>query len=129
MTPEAQVNAIAKSLGIDVPCGCIESRPIIQYIGIKIGDPEKKMFPLPDWLNDRDAIIEAVKTCNEEQQGKMWAILYGLATGHSWNWTTVVDRSHLMECLTASAAMLCEAYLKTVNLWVEDGKGGMILCQ
>jgi hypothetical protein len=89
MTPEEQRVAIAEACGWKT--------------GYR--DPEA-WHPLPDYLNDLNAMHEAEKVLNEKQEDIMNSTLWDIMGGRKYLWH-------------ATASQRAEALLRTVGKWKE----------
>jgi hypothetical protein len=120
MTPDAQRIAIAKACGGRIEVGPFDSVIFRTADGRSFGDP----------LSDRDAAIEAVLTlCSptaeqrEFCEGPQITFCRNLLRATGWN-EHAIDGDRAMfafDAMTASAANICDALLRTLNLW-DDSK-------
>lgn len=69
---------------------------------------------LPDYLNSRDAIIEAVRGLGDKQKSAFAFTLWKMVEGEG---TDTLD--DYFSLITATAAQLSEAYLRARGLWKE----------
>jgi hypothetical protein len=102
MTSEAQRIAIAQACGWKVCLSSLQSG-MDCYIG---GTPDTatRRIPIPDYLNDLNAMADAEKMLTMEQKER-----YGKALAvKGWSW----DIWH------ASAGQRAEAFLRVKGLWV-----------
>lgn len=109
MTPEAQRIAIAKACGLTVISDGITHHLTPCILGTGKFDPAGKgLTQVPDYLNDLNAMHEAEKVlfvrndwsrCDYEQTLK--------AMTSSWCWH-------------ATAPQRAEAFLRTLNLWIDS---------
>lgn len=124
MTPEAQRIAIAEACGWTniclqplwvsdiedefppVLCGTHPSKGRLEGI-------PKRFGPLPDYLNDLNAMHEAEKILTEVQFGDYYIEHLKMARGES---QYTIDRS--MVC--ATAAQRAEAFLRTIGKWTTN---------
>lgn len=119
MTPEAQRIAIAEA------CGWTDA----DFEGM-YGRPHANSMlrePLPDYLNDLNAMHEAEKTLGEDQRRE-----------HAWFLVQIIDKFQtwapqdfpvlhvwemslcdIADCLAATADQRAEAFLRTLGLWEE----------
>jgi hypothetical protein len=97
MKPELQRIRIAEARGFD------ESHWLELGGGIVLGTSAC----LPDYPNDLNAMHEAMKTLNPIQGITLCWHLNDMGISGEW------------EILTATAAQLAEAFLRTLNLWKE----------
>jgi hypothetical protein len=106
MKPEAQRIAIAEA------CGWITSKN-----GTEGFAPRNRKInilcdiydPLPQYLNDLNAMHEAVETLRGKD-GPQW---------FDFQRTLMIECGSWMNCIQASAAQRAEAFLKTLNLWTD----------
>ena len=100
MKPEQQRIAIAEA------CGWVES-PYGKWSndGLILRDP---LNP-PDYLNDLNAMHEAVETLRGKD-GPQWFDFQRILMTECGSW---------MNCIQASAAQRAEAFLKTLGLWTD----------
>jgi hypothetical protein len=104
MKPEEQRIAIAKACGWLVTDNGENGRVMM---GSRHGwKPGFKPDPLPDYLNDLNAMHEAKKTLTDEQRPIYWRTLYDVCKTTEWPFN-------------AEAYQEAEAFLKTLNLWKE----------
>lgn len=110
MSPEAQRIAIAEACGIAVvPCTCKE-------------DPWKDAATgkhLPDYLNDLNAMHEAVKFLDYDQAEQFESDLWGIICDFEQHQAN--PRPANFACMNAEAHHRAEAFLRTLNLW-RDGQ-------
>jgi hypothetical protein len=101
MKPEAQRIAIAKA------CGWTKFTPeTVQYTARR---SDGKWGPIPDYLNDLNAMHEAVETLRGKD-GPQW---------FDFQRTLMIECGSWMNCIQASAAQRAEAFLKTLGLWTD----------
>ena len=116
MTPEAQRIAIAEACGWTkchatggFPCGIHPVSP---------NNSDGFQIPLPDYLNDLNAMHEAEKVLKwtdddtEDERERYWVLLVSICdpkdeSGANSRWL----------CAHATAAQRAEAFLRTLNLW------------
>jgi hypothetical protein len=102
MKPEAQRIAIAKA------CGWTKFTPeTVQYTARR---SDGKWGPIPDYLNDLNAMHEAIETLRGKD-GPQW---------FDFQRTLMIECGSWMNCIQASAAQRAEVFLKTLNLWQDD---------
>lgn len=84
---------------------------IAEACGWKTGyrDPEA-WHPLPDYLNDLNAMHEAEKILAEDNREEYLNILYGVCNPHS-----MINDAWNLNC--ATAAQRAEAFLRTIGKW------------
>jgi len=115
MKPEQQRIAIAEACGWElVPShdgyhgGIAEAFPDFWL------DPEGEKhwqdMPLPNYLNDLNAMHEAVKTLPQNIKPRYFACLCVVVSG-------AISLHGYSEATEATAAQRCEAFLRTLNLW------------
>jgi len=80
----------------------------------------RTLFDLPDYLNDRNAIAEALHFLTDEEHGKFRAELVSVVTGKRAIISLMSAREY-RAWFSATAQQQAEAFLKTVNRW-EDGE-------
>jgi hypothetical protein len=122
MTPEAQQIAIAEALGWEIVTKMMGVNTSLIF-GIKPGSgPLDAMRPIPNYLNDLNAMHEAEKILNPSQRvdylhtlGLDVLKLYPLA-GDYW----MAQELDCWAMLSATAAQRAEAFLKTLGLWTEE---------
>ena len=133
MTPEKQRIAIAESCGwrcevigagwcVYRPNGTIESsgrradydvQSLTDYIRTFYGPLHSYLkHPLPDYLNDLNAIREAVLHLGEQQRREYALWLTDLTRGGPYFPTTYDE---LFPIITATAEQCVEAFLRTIN--------------
>jgi hypothetical protein len=80
---------------------------IAEVCGWKTGyrDPEA-WHPLPDYLNDLNAMHDAEKVLNEKQEDIMNSTLWDIMDGRKYLWHATVSQR-------------AEAFLRTVGKWKE----------
>jgi hypothetical protein len=80
---------------------------IAEACGWKTGyrDPEA-WHPLPDYLNDLNAMHDAEKVLNEKQEDIMNSTLWDIMDGRKYLWH-------------ATASQRAEAFLRTIGKWKE----------
>jgi hypothetical protein len=109
MTPEAQRIAIAEACGwrlwssfngLWAPPNCV-----VEY--------DTDAYPLPDYLNDLNAMHEAEESLTVSQYQIFSDYLYDIACGEQ-------VRSGKWKWLSATAAQRAEAFLRTLNLWTDE---------
>ena len=131
MTPEAQRIAIAEACGVkpmlvewmakhpteDSIClGCETKRDVFLWLlDLPEGSPYKCYIPTPryrypDYLNDLNAMAEAEKLLTLLQFWKYADSLRGLCDARGLGQD---------EYIAATASQRAEAFLRTLNLWVE----------
>ena len=104
MKPEEQRIAIAEACGwITLKNGTDGFAPKDRKINILCDIYD----PLPDYLNDLNAMHEAVETLRGKD-GPQWFDFQRILMIECGSW---------MNCIQASAAQRAEAFLKTLNLW------------
>lgn len=118
MTPEQQQAAIAKACGWKgispgYLTGYAPWRPT-PYSERVMGDLESiPLDPLPDYLNDLNAMNDAEKVLTENQRFDYGSALYRVV------WTDIKDSKAAWWVLSATATQRAEAFLRTLNLWQE----------
>lgn len=146
MTPEKQRIAIAEACGgrfeTQTVCPCCKG--VTPYeagddYGITIwnecqncnntGEVEPYSPQIPDYLNDLNAAWGAVRTLDEWHKQKFAYVLLSLVGGHLEK-ASFVDGEFLgceewtsgevMEVALAAPSQIAEAFLRTLNLWIED---------
>lgn len=106
MKPEAQRIAIAEACGwITVKNGTEGFAPSDRKINTLCDIYD----PLPQYLNDLNAMHEAVETLRGKD-GPQWFDFQRLLMIECGSW---------MNCIQASAAQRAEAFLKTLGLWTD----------
>jgi len=94
MTPEQQRTAIAEACGWYCNTRNMWFRP---------PSSNMKEEPLPDYLNDLNAMHEAEKVLTKTQQDKYYTKL-----SYTGTW---------FECLHSTASQRAEAFLRTIGKW------------
>jgi|688.fasta_scaffold896109_2 hypothetical protein len=107
MKPELQRIRIAKACGFD------ESHWLELKDGIVFGTSGS----LPDYLNDLNAMHEAVRKLTDSQRTKFRQNLTKVWTAR-YNATHGLFPPHY-DSVNASAKQRAEAFLRTLNLWIE----------
>lgn len=122
MTPEQQQIAIAKACGWR-PNN--EGRPWVEGQGYGIPPNGEDWYwqPVPDYLNDLDAIVAAVREtfstiAGRPNIGDFWDNLHQIVTGDTF-YDDDTTNAICFRVATATAAQWCEAFLRTLNLWTE----------
>jgi hypothetical protein len=110
MSPEAQRIAIAKA------CGKRMDRPATGWHDL--GCDCRECYPLPDYLNDLNAMHEA-ESAKDFHHNQRWieclvdvglrATALTLEKTNGWDWALV--------CARSTASQRAEAFLRTLNLW------------
>lgn len=100
MTSEAQRIKIAEACGWTF----ITSDPKYPHGLPPKGKHNTYTSPLPDYLNDLNAIHAAIAALPFDQQINVAELLTG----------------DLVEVMQATAAQRCEAFLRTINKWTND---------
>lgn len=122
MTPEQQQAAIAKACGWkgispEYLTGYAPWRPT-PYSERVMGDLESiPLDPLPDYLNDLNAMNDAEKVLTEDQYGVFRDNIAAMARIHGATGRWVADNRRILH--SANAAQRAEAFLRTLNLWQE----------
>ena len=78
----------------------------------------RTLTDLPDYLNDRNAMLEAIAKLDSHQGV---AFVSNLAKAQGWEYkhsSTFSDS--ILSLITATAAQLAEAFLRTLGLWKEN---------
>lgn len=110
MKPSDQVRAVAKAAGWRETDGR----------GIYWDSPEGIFSSsIPDFLSDRDAIIEVVKGLEMSEQMDFWWNLHEIVNGYKFDYRAA-SIPDCVACMTATAAQMREAYLKTIGKWIEE---------
>jgi hypothetical protein len=111
MTPEAQRIAIAKACGwrlwssfngLWAPPNCV-----VEY--------DTDAYPLPDYLNDLNAMHEAEKALGEKHVRS-----YAFTLSRVLDTAPTVDLDDQFLNIHATAAQRAEAFLQTLNLWTDE---------
>ena len=119
MSPEKQRIAIAEACGWKFthfekfrPEG---DSPFVDQISVPMGTSAEHLcsIPLPDYLNDLNAMHEAEKVLTDAQWDRY--IYVSLASPHYGSLSTLARA-----WVSATAAQRAEAFLKTLNLWTEQ---------
>ena len=117
MSPEAQRIAIAEACGWRNQ-GRVKGVPALMHRWVRPGD-SYVFAPLPDYLNDLNAMHEAEKVLTLPQQGDYTRNLMALCgtkgVWHEGSTTTLNWFWH------ATAAQRAEAFLKTIGKWQATG--------
>ncbi len=109
MKPEQQRIAIAEACGWTVINDTLCNIKPDRY-----GDPEvEPIAPLPDYLNDLNAMQEAVMSLSNTKFNRWAQELSILLTGTK-------HKAPTREFLCATAAQRAEAFLRTLLLWTEE---------
>jgi hypothetical protein len=105
MKPEEQRIAIAEACGWTE----VDWNGVYQdWLGVPPNE-ERDRHPIPDYLNDLNAMHEAVETLRGKD-GPQW---------FDFQRTLMIQCGSWMNCIQASAAQRAEAFLRTLNLWVD----------
>jgi len=106
MSPEAQRIKIAEACGWTF----ITSDPKYPHGLPPKGKHNTYTSPLPDYLNDLNAIHEAVKRLPQNLKPRYFACLCTVVSG-------AISLHGYAEATEATAAQRCEAFLKTIEKW------------
>lgn len=122
MTPEAQRIAIAKAVGIKI-IGVEDGVPYMERkYDPKRGGLQPANQPVPDYLNDLNAMHEAIILLRFPQTQSLWKV-------NQCHLEEIVSRennigkdtvSFQWECQNAAATQRAEAFLKTMRKWTDD---------
>jgi|11BtaG_2_1085332.scaffolds.fasta_scaffold105811_2 hypothetical protein len=116
MNKEQQRIAIAEACGLKLfPMGPSDK----QWLKPKKGGGVEQV-PLPDYLNDLNAMHEAEKVLSDQQVWDCVVLLVGWKCPPSG--FPLLSRSQSIALHKATAAQRAEAFLKTCNLWEGDDK-------
>lgn len=111
MTPEAQRIAIAEACGWNHICRF----DMVSVGGKKStnGQPPEggDLIPLPDYLNDLNAMHKVEKVLKGEQRNKYWELLC---------LTVPLSGDNSTNAWAATAAQRAEAFLRTIGKWEDD---------
>jgi len=127
MSPKAQRLAIAEACGfthiatnqkehVD-----IESRSVTVWEQLE-GLREGKVHRVPDYLNDLNAIVAAVKGLGSDQEIAYVSALHDVVFGYpnSYDDEPSVWHSDIFRLSHATAAQRAEAFLRTLGKWSEN---------
>jgi len=122
MTPEEQRIAIAKACGwcnilinTDDEWHFLSTRELQEMNGVGCAGrncilfPDGHFHPLPDYINDLNAMHEAENTLNSEAHSRFREHVWAVTHSHDGR-----------EYLSATAAQRAEAFLRTIGEWKED---------
>lgn len=110
MSPEAQRIAIAEACGWDEESARRGFETTIrEQDGYTYSQISTK---LPDYLNDLNAMHEAVKSLPQNLKPRYFAYLCAIVSG-------AISLHGYAEATEATAAQRCEAFLKTIEKWEE----------
>ena len=113
MTPEQQQIAIAEACGWDLFCSHKVDTRTVQY-GHPPNSARKYETPLPDYLNDLNAMHEAEKVLTEKQIRS-----YAFTLAQVLDTTPTVDLDDQFLNSHAPAQKRAEAFLRTLGKWEE----------
>lgn len=109
MSPKAQQIAIAESRGWT-------SEKVVDHHTEAVHtwwkDPVGAYHRLPDYLNDSNAIIAAIRCLNNDQAEEFGHLIMDVI-----GWVTGSGFYDFWRIVSTTPDKLCEAYLKTLNLW------------
>lgn len=114
MKPEAQRIAIAEACGLTVIEGTLcAPKPEVRH-GSQTGDVDiNPVAPLPDYLNDLNAMHEAENLLGDEDFNRYVFRLQGLYIEKTKGRTDA-------GCVSAPARERAEAFLRTIGKWDES---------
>ena len=94
-------------------------------VGCDVKDPSWPFTPVPNYLNDRDAIIDALSILTEDQEFFFWIHLYKSVIGREWSKDEVII-SDSIKILKAPARAYCLSYLaaKGVKIYEVSAESG-----
>lgn len=110
MTQEAQRLAIAKARGWT---GIIYNSFLRDYFG-HMPNTDRDKYALPDYLNDRNVMMEVVKSIPRDQHDRYLTRLFNILIKARGD-----EGVSKLDTHTAEPKYCAEAYLKTLNLWIE----------
>jgi len=116
MKPEKQRIAIAEACGWVIKTEQVEHTNGYQWTETRKFwvSPHGKRGELPDYLNDLNAMAEAIATLGyDKQQDWLNKLSYVLGFKSRNNWV-------LSDLVNATAAQRAEAFLKTIGKWEDD---------
>ncbi len=115
MTPEAQRIAIAEACGwTDI----VRTDKSGYYHGCLMGNHDfGHLQPIPDYLNDLNAMHEAERVLTEEQLHEYGKQLGEATTVMTW-WDSHISGYGMAKFAHATAAQRAEAFLRTLGLWI-----------
>jgi hypothetical protein len=121
MTPEAQRIAIAKACGWrpwrELPTP-ETGELMMSFISPNPNEGNRFADDLPDYLNDLNAMHEALQTLEVREQGAFWDHLHEATLKHIF-WSDDTNAWNCFDTLNAPAAKWAECFLKTKGLWQE----------
>jgi hypothetical protein len=126
MTPEKQRTAIAEACGWKDLETKWHGYP--QWLApdgrVKYGTINDKFCCLPDYLNDRNAMVEALKTLTPRQREVFAYVLTypndPLPGEKTYIGYIELPESDVFDLLIAGVPQLAKTFLRTLNLWVEE---------
>lgn len=122
MTPQAQQRAIAIACGWKDIVRTVDHRK--ELVGVNThnmrlvhgGEYVESILPIPDYLNDLNAMHEAVMALPSNTRDLVNLKLCEITAGNFDH-----SETHDMDAaLNATAAQRAEAFLKTIGKWVEE---------
>lgn len=113
MSPEAQRIAIAEACGWEfVPSHDVRGAAVPEYWLDPEGERHYQDNPLPDYINDLNAIADARKILTDDQKSLFVILLLDGGTKRG-------ETLGCWHCLDAGASRQSEAFLRTIGKWKE----------
>ncbi len=109
MSPEEQRIAIAEACGWTETEAWLNGRRCFEHADSNAG---WDFDSLPDYLNDLNAIHDAVKTIPQNLMPRYFACLCNIVSG-------ALSLYGYSKATEATASQRCEAFLKTIDRWKE----------
>jgi len=75
-------------------------------------------FIVPNYLNSRDAMAEALAGLTPKEKGLCWDWIHRIVHDNVF-WPDDTTENNCFDCLLATPPQLAESYLKTKGLWEE----------
>lgn len=110
MSPEAQRIAIAEACGWRMGTETVEHIDGYQWTETRKfwTSPTRKIYSLPDYLNDLNAMHEATQSLTKDQL--------------RWYRNLLIEMTGTFEAIDATAAERAEAFLRTIGKWEYEAK-------
>lgn len=85
----------------------------------RAGEFPRTATPIPDYLNDLNAIHEVVNHFSFHQRENYNAKLFQVVSGVNQS-IAITEPNYIFQALNATAAQRCEALLRTIGEWQES---------
>jgi hypothetical protein len=116
MKPEKQRIAIAEACGLPKPYSmCFGKVPNTLCHSVMVTNGVKHGMPIPDYLNDLNAMHQAEKVLTKNK-----SMEYAFRLADSWILNGEDKQPDLVRGFCATAAERAEAFLKTIGKWEDE---------